>query len=375
MTQGIPFTFATQSGNVPASELDNNFTAVQTSLTTVLQIASAATVDLGSVLSNNIEITGAGTISSFGTTALATQPLFFLTFLGVNTLVYNATSLQLPTAANITTAAGDTAVVWYLGSGNYRVLSYQRKDGSALLAGTSQPPKATYNKLNIQWASNTTVSVSIVEAILEDGSGNTFNAKNVSLTGSVSSNGANGLDTGTVTLNSWYYVYVIYNPTTTTTASLISLSASSPTLPAGYTFLARFGSFRTDGSSTIKGFIQAGPDVQYVVGSNLSNLPIMGQGTYGNIATPTWVSIAVSGFVPPVCNKIKVTAIGGAGNVIVAPNSSYGGRDTTNNNAPLNAAGEASVIAEFLLESTNIYSASNNGATSVLYCMGYTDNL
>jgi len=45
------------------------------------------------------------------------------------TLTYNATSLILPGAANITTAAGDTALVTCLASGDYRVI-YQYAAGS-----------------------------------------------------------------------------------------------------------------------------------------------------------------------------------------------------------------------------------------------------
>jgi len=45
----------------------------------------------------------------------------------------------------------------------------------------------------------------------------------------------NGLDTGTEQALAQYFYFAIYNPTTDTVASLLSLSQSSPVLPAGYT--------------------------------------------------------------------------------------------------------------------------------------------
>lgn len=97
-------------------------------------IASAATTDLGSVPQGNITITGTTAITSFGSSA-PTGAIRFLTFSGILTLTYNATSLVVPSAANITTAAADTAVAEHKGSGNWVVLVYQRASGLALVVG------------------------------------------------------------------------------------------------------------------------------------------------------------------------------------------------------------------------------------------------
>ena len=69
------------------------------------------------------------------------------------------------------------------------------------------------------------------------------------LTADVTSSGANGLDTGSIAANTWYYVWAIWNPSTTTDASLLSLSSTAPTMPSGYTKKRRVGSVRSDGSS------------------------------------------------------------------------------------------------------------------------------
>ncbi len=89
-------------------------------------IASASTVNLGSVTSNFANITGTTTISSFGTSASVNSPLYFVRFDGALTLTHSST-LQLTNAANITTAAGDYSLWQYLGSGSgWRLVEYFR---------------------------------------------------------------------------------------------------------------------------------------------------------------------------------------------------------------------------------------------------------
>ena len=104
-------------------------------------IASAATVDLGSVPETSITISGTTTITSFGTSMKAGQAKI-VTFSGALTLTHNGTSLILPAGANITTAAGDQALVHCLSSGNYRVM-YERANGQALTP--SLPSGALFN--------------------------------------------------------------------------------------------------------------------------------------------------------------------------------------------------------------------------------------
>lgn len=98
-------------------------------------IASASSIDIGAGTGNMIDITGTTTITALGTVQAGTRRI--LRFTGALTLTHNATSLILPTGANITTVAGDTATMVSLGSGNWVCTSYQRKDGSALAGGSS----------------------------------------------------------------------------------------------------------------------------------------------------------------------------------------------------------------------------------------------
>jgi hypothetical protein len=51
--------------------------------------------------------------------------------------------------------------------------------------------------------------------------------------------GAGGLDTGSATTGQWYYVWLIDNGSTT--AAMLSLSATAPTMPGGYTYKTLVG--------------------------------------------------------------------------------------------------------------------------------------
>jgi hypothetical protein len=96
---------------------------------TEVDTASAATTSIGAVDSLFQRITGTTTITSFGT---GTNKIRFLRFAGALTLTHNGTSLDLPVNANITTAAGDTALFVSDGSSNWRCVWYTLENGRAL---------------------------------------------------------------------------------------------------------------------------------------------------------------------------------------------------------------------------------------------------
>lgn len=96
-------------------------------------IASATTTDIGAATGTVVDVTGTTTITGLGTVQAGT--VRFVRFTGVLILTYNSSTLILPTSANITTAAGDTAIFESLGSGNWVCLSYQRRSGAALNSG------------------------------------------------------------------------------------------------------------------------------------------------------------------------------------------------------------------------------------------------
>lgn len=105
-----------------------------------VSLASATTTDLGTATSNNVLITGTTTINSFGTSASLSNPIYFIQFSGILQLTYNATSMILPGAANITTAAGDSAMVEFINAlGYWRMIAYfSNASGGALGTAASQ---------------------------------------------------------------------------------------------------------------------------------------------------------------------------------------------------------------------------------------------
>jgi hypothetical protein len=96
-------------------------------------VASATTTDLcAGAPQYFLTITGTVTITSFGSSCVAGQEKA-VKFAAALTLTYNATSLIIPGAANVVTAAGDVAKVLYLGGGNWLVESYTPASGGALI--------------------------------------------------------------------------------------------------------------------------------------------------------------------------------------------------------------------------------------------------
>lgn len=99
-------------------------------------VASATTVDLGAITTGNyVHVTGTTTITGFGTAAAGIERT--LVFDAALTLTHNSTTLILPGGANITTAAGDVAVLRSEGSGNWRCVSYVKASGAPV--GSYQP--------------------------------------------------------------------------------------------------------------------------------------------------------------------------------------------------------------------------------------------
>lgn len=111
----------------------------------------------------------------------------------------------------------------------------------------------------------------------------------VNLTADITVSGANGIDAGAAANNTWYAVHVITNADGTLVASLLSLSASAPTLPAGYTKFRRVGWARR-AVGTFLLFQQFGDWVTWTDPTALTQL---------NLATGT-ASFASFG-VPPSC--------------------------------------------------------------------------
>jgi hypothetical protein len=177
-----------------------------------------------------------------------------------------------------------------------------------------------------------------------------------------------------------------------TTAGLISASTTSPTLPSGYTYKARVGWIRTDGTGNKYplSFIQFGRRVRYklAAGSNLTAWPQMAAGASGSPTTPTWTSVAWANYAPPTSAAIEIlagttTSGGGGTNYALVHSNNAAGNNTSTTASPLiEAVGidtggsgfVGRVRGDIPIESSNIYWAST-GASAFLNAVGWEDNI
>lgn len=244
-----------------------------------------------------------------------------------------------------------------------------------------------------------TVTITALAMVLKDNSGHAVALSNVNTQASTSNPGSTGtgaysLDTGIFTINTWYSVWVIYNPTTTQVAGIFSLSAANPQLSNGYTHYARVGWIRTDGGAHgyPLSFQQKGAEVRYKVaaGSNVAALPILASGAEGDCTIPTWVALDWTPYAPPTINDLKLLTGSNGTNctVMVAPNNGFGAWNSVTNLPPVMHSNVSSYLFtddELTVESDSIYWASNAGAqpptpgsagnSGILCVMGWTDNI
>ncbi|MCV0384902.1 MAG: hypothetical protein K5821_00490 [Nitrobacter sp.] len=95
-------------------------------------VTAASTTDICASPVAVQTISGTTTITGFGSACVVGQRKTLI-FDNATPLTYNATSLILPGQRDYTTTAGDVADAIYLGSGNWRVVSITKIDGSSVV--------------------------------------------------------------------------------------------------------------------------------------------------------------------------------------------------------------------------------------------------
>lgn len=256
------------------------------------------------------------------------------------------------------------------------------------LTAPAVPIPGGFKNLSIKVASNTTVTVAADFVTTTDST----NYQSTALSGTINlaTNGsANTLDTGSIAIDTWYFIWAIAKADGTT-AGLASTSSTAPTLPTGYTYKARIGAVKTiHASATLYGTWQLGRRVQYVVGlaqtSVTPNIVNGSSGTYSATA-PTYVATSVAGgnvqssVVPTTASEIIVIAWNNYNNSVpstclVAPNTSYAGSQSTNPPPICVNSSTNAIVAtgSMILESTSI--AIVSGTTGGVNCLGWVDNI
>ncbi len=251
---------------------------------TFVTIASASSVAIGAAASNLVSITGTATITAFDT--IAAGAMRIIGFAGAATLTHNATSLILPGAANITTAANDSCIAISLGSGNWYVPFYQKATGNSIInpsfgnltgqaAGLAAAPFGPFTNI----ASASTTNLSTVVTV-----------------------GAN--ITGTTTITSFGTGASLFRIGKFAGALTLTHNATSLILPGGANITTAAGDCFTalsDGSGnwTVVGYTKA------------NGQPLVASGSITGVVDIRTASATVT--IPTGATKLKVTLVGGGG--------------------------------------------------------------
>lgn len=261
---------------------------------------------------------------------------------------------------------------------NLSVYSTTQTDSAISLAPSIQ---GVYRNLKISATGlSALVSLTVDSITVGIPGGSTKTLDNISLPSiSLATSGVNGLDIGTSAASTWYSVWVIWNGTTT--AGLLSLSATAPTMPAGYTHKARVGWIRTDATADKYpfSFFQYGRRVNYRLGGgNMTTFPALTVGAVGSYGV-SFSTASISAFCPPTASSIRLSYGATASSnivIVIAPNPTYTPILGNVKSPPLcstNQGSTQSFSGEMPLESSNVYiSAQGSTYSSVI---GWEDNL
>lgn len=352
----------------------------------VLALATNTTLTLAQ-LCGVAQFTAASVTATLPASSTApNQTMIFLGGLYGGTVAGNAAETITPAigpAVNTLLVAPGQFVTLSCNGTGWQVIADSMPAASAPIGGF------TSLKIATQGVNNFTSIITAASVVLTNSAGGVYVAKNVSVSPAINASGANGLDTGTLAASTWYYVWVIRNPTTATTAGLFSLSSTAPALPSGYTFAARVGAVRSQAASPyyLLQTLQYGRRVRYVLlaGSNLTTWPTLASGVAGTWSGATYSPVAVSlaSSAPPTASLVGILGsqqqTSGAGFGFSSTNyTGYAGPNGGGPLQPYNNAGNNSegnqVEAWLEYQGTNIYWASSN-SVAYLYCLGWEDNL
>jgi hypothetical protein len=357
-------------------------TSTLVSVSTALSVTGTANFSGAIVFTNGLTVTGGETVDSLTATGNVT----------INGILNDTnTGYYVPAAGTTGQRPGSPGTAYSRFNTTLSIPEWW-DGGSWRQPIFSAPVQGSFKNLLIKnnvGTPNTQTDVTADQVVVQVSNGASYLLSSVAFTINIAASGAaNELDTGSVTTNTVYYVYVIYNPGTATAAGLYSLSSTAPTLPSGYTAYARIGAVVTNGSSHFLAVTQKNDRSQFIIGgTNTANSPILATGVAGtfNAVSPTIINVSISTLVPSTATSVFISA-GNTyngntqANVLVAPNSSWGGA----NNGPQGSGGntwpiymsgaKTCAVADILMESTNIYWCSD-GAGGILSCLGWKDNL
>jgi hypothetical protein len=184
---------------------------------------------------------------------------------------------------------------------------------------------------------------------------------------------AGGMDTGSVATSQTYYQYLIRKDSDASIDALFSLSATAPTMPAGYTYKRRIMTIRTDSSSKIIPFNQDGDEVTFK--QPINDFALAG------LASANRIGYALS--VPPlmkakVCAIIRQGGTAGGYNFWIGNSSRTDGTpsDTNCEGKFYNTNECVTITAAIMTDATSkIYARGNFVAIGlILFSLGWIDD-
>lgn len=197
----------------------------------------------------------------------------------------------------LTTTPGVLSLTPPVGLGNVQVpalravsstVGYvERMRGTEILASTII--NSTKRIIISNNASDATNDIDFASGLFnfDDGSGNAAMSNSTGQLDVVFGSGNGMLMTGTKANNTWYDLYAIWNPTTSTASPFAVVRGTSITLPSGYTKKAKVGTIVTDASGVIRPFTHTDRYFEFVNKVTDRNSSISLGNTTRNLLTVT----------------------------------------------------------------------------------------
>jgi hypothetical protein len=214
---------------------------------------------------------------------------------------------------------------------------------------------------------NGTLTVTFGYAVVTGTNGGQTYVLNGSVVGTLLCNatasGAGGLDTGGWTNNTSYFQWLIYNPQTGAAALLLSLSSTSPTMPAGYTAKCLLSFVRANSAASFLLFRQWNSRQSYTTSQQLAS------GTAGASNTVSTTSFVPSGLARAILT-LTATSTGGT-EIDVGPTS---GGSFYIVLAAITAVGGQTVYSEIPILTNGSIAYVSSDSAGTLNCVGFDWN-
>ncbi len=231
--------------------------------------------------------------------------------------VRDLTIFNLDTQANMITIRVDTGAKFNIwkglvpsgGSVTLNATSIIVYDANGIQTTSPDAVLSTFEDAKLVWTSITTVTLGTIgnDSVVSDSLRKNLIRWNGALSAVITTAGVGGLDTGSEAADTWYATHIIGDMSgVNAPVALLSLSATAPTLPAGYDIFRRVGWVRNDSSSDLLKFFQCGSgrSRRYYYDETRVTTEVL-----GTASATAFTSVDCSSFIPPTsqCGRFYVS--------------------------------------------------------------------